>query len=99
MTRGLLFLACGAVLFGQSTRIVRPKEIDSVLTNPGIGFTTLNRFNGDPLNPGTRWTEGHPIAYVFKYILFGEGETAPLVREILRSQEPDPEQRPRVHVS
>jgi photosystem II stability/assembly factor-like uncharacterized protein len=42
-------------------RIVRPKEIDSVLVNPGIGFTTLNRFNGDPLNPGTKWTEGHPI--------------------------------------
>ncbi len=44
------------------------------------------------------WTEGHPIAYVFKYILFGEGETAPLVREILRGQERDPDRRPRVHV-
>jgi hypothetical protein len=44
------------------------------------------------------WTEGHPIAYVFKYILFGEGETAPLTREILRSQEHDPELRPRIHV-
>ena len=45
------------------------------------------------------WTEGHPIAYVFKYILFGEGETAPLTREILRSSEHDPQQRPRVHVA
>lgn len=45
------------------------------------------------------WTEGHPIGYVFKYILFGEGETAPLTREILRSAEPDTEKRPRVHVS
>ncbi|MGD9679701.1 MAG: amino acid transporter [Candidatus Obscuribacterales bacterium] len=44
------------------------------------------------------WTEGHPIAYMFKYILFGEGETAPLTREILRGQEPDPDKRPRVHV-
>ena len=44
------------------------------------------------------WTEGHPIAYVFKYILFGEGETAPLTREILRSSEHDPKMRPRVHV-
>ncbi len=44
------------------------------------------------------WTEGHPITYVFKYILFGEGETAPLVREILRGQDPDPEKRPKVHV-
>ncbi|MBX9668779.1 MAG: hypothetical protein K2X93_14225 [Candidatus Obscuribacterales bacterium] len=44
------------------------------------------------------WTEGHPIAYVFKYILFGEGETAPLTREILRSKEQDPDKRPKVHV-
>jgi len=66
MTRAILaivvaILAAAPLLPGQSTRIVRPKEIDSVLVNPGIGFTTLNRFNGDPLNPGTSWTEGHPI--------------------------------------
>lgn len=45
------------------------------------------------------WTEGHPVAYVVKYILWGEGETAPVTREILRSIEPDPAKRPRVHVS
>ncbi len=44
------------------------------------------------------WTEGHPLSYALKYILFGEGETAPLTREILRSQESDPEKRPKVHV-
>jgi hypothetical protein len=43
--------------------IVRPKEIDDVLNNPGIGFQTFQRFNGDDLNPGNRWTEGHPIEY------------------------------------
>ncbi|NOY96702.1 MAG: hypothetical protein GXO81_10095, partial [Chlorobi bacterium] len=28
-------------------KIVRPKEIDDVLINPGIGFTTFQMFNGD----------------------------------------------------
>ena len=42
---------------------IRPKEIQDVLTNPGIGFTTFQRFNGDSLNSGDRWTEGLPIVY------------------------------------
>lgn len=44
------------------------------------------------------WTEGNPLFYVVKYILLGEGETAPLTREILRVAEDDPEKRPRIHV-
>jgi hypothetical protein len=42
---------------------VRPIEIDDVLVNPGIGFTTFQRFNGDRLNEGLKWTEGYPIDY------------------------------------
>ncbi len=45
------------------TVLVRPSEIDDVLTNPGIGFTTFQRFNGDTLNTGQGWTEGLPIVY------------------------------------
>jgi hypothetical protein len=58
-------LACLAVapLCAQTPVIVRPKEIDAVLTNPGIGFMTFQRFNGDELNTGKGWTEGFPIAY------------------------------------
>jgi hypothetical protein len=44
------------------------------------------------------WTEGSPLFYVFKYIFFGEGETAPLTREILRSVEKSVKNRPWVHV-
>jgi hypothetical protein len=44
------------------------------------------------------WTEGNPIIYILKYLFFGEGETAPVTREILREAEPDPKKRPRVHV-
>ncbi|MEQ6120832.1 DUF4832 domain-containing protein [Reichenbachiella sp. MALMAid0571] len=42
---------------------VFPKEINDVLNNPGIGFTTFQRFNGDDLNEGIKWTEGFPIEY------------------------------------
>jgi hypothetical protein len=43
--------------------VIYPKEINDVLNNPGIGFTTFQRFNGDDLNPGEGWTEGLPIVY------------------------------------
>jgi prepilin signal peptidase PulO-like enzyme (type II secretory pathway) len=44
------------------------------------------------------WSEGNPIRYLIRYILFGEGDTAPVTREILRQAEPDAELRPSVHV-
>jgi hypothetical protein len=42
---------------------VQPNEIDDVLTNPGMGFMTFQRFNGDELNEGSGWTEGFPVEY------------------------------------
>jgi len=44
-------------------KIIKPAEINDVLNNPGIGFTTFQRFNGDDLNEGMTWTEGLPIIY------------------------------------
>jgi hypothetical protein len=44
------------------------------------------------------WTEGNPLAYVLKFIAFGEGDTAPVTREVLRQAIDDPKRRPRVHV-
>lgn len=44
------------------------------------------------------WTEGNPLAYLLKFLAFGEGDTAPVTREVLRQAEPMPERRPRIHV-
>lgn len=44
------------------------------------------------------WSEGNPLAYLFRYIAFGEGDTAPVTHEVLRQAEDDPEKRPIVHV-
>ena len=44
------------------------------------------------------WTEGNPIVYLMKFLAFGEGDTAPVTREVLRQTEANPLRRPRIHV-
>jgi amino acid transporter len=44
------------------------------------------------------WAEGDPIMHLLRYLILGRGDTAPVVREIIRRSEPDPAKRPGIHV-
>ncbi|HEY0258336.1 MAG TPA: amino acid transporter [Lacisediminihabitans sp.] len=45
------------------------------------------------------WTEGNPISNMFKFLVTGGGEVAPVTREVLRESEKNVKRRPTVHVS
>ena len=45
------------------------------------------------------WTEGNPMAYAVKYLALGEGDTAPVTREVLRQAILNQLERPRIHVA
>ncbi|MFN0170675.1 MAG: amino acid transporter [Bryobacteraceae bacterium] len=45
------------------------------------------------------WTEGNPVSYLFRYLFLGEGDVAPIAREVLRQRISDPARRPYIHVT
>ena len=45
------------------------------------------------------WTEGNPLEFMMRFVLFGEGDIPVTTREVLRKAEPDYERRPGVFVS
>ncbi len=69
LKQSFLFIALNdvSILFAQphskGTIKVYPDESDELLLNPGMGFMTFQRFNGDTLNTGMGWTEGYPVVY------------------------------------
>jgi hypothetical protein len=45
------------------------------------------------------WTEGNPTGNLLRFLFLGEGDTAPIVHEVLRRAVADPNHRPVIHVS
>ena len=43
------------------------------------------------------WGERNPFLYLIRYVLSGQGDVAPITREILRQAEPDKARRPAIH--
>jgi hypothetical protein len=85
-----LTLGCHQILRGRSAAI--PNAIAAVLLK-------INTLTGKLPHAYFGWTEGNPIGYLFRYMFLGEGDVAPITREVLRKNVSDPSLRPIIHVS
>jgi hypothetical protein len=65
-----------------------------------IAAILLALHDATPVRPHCHfeWSEGSPVAHLLRYLILGQGDTAPVTREIIRRSEPNPTRRPGIHV-
>jgi hypothetical protein len=89
------------VVRGQVRHGFRVLEVTSANVPNTIATALLQIRNITGVVPHVyfEWTEGNPISNMFRFLISGEGEVAPVTREVLRETERDVRRRPVVHVS
>ena len=78
----------------------RVLEIESASVPNALAALALHMRDVSGVDPARllRVDRGQPGVHLLRFLLFGQGEVAPVTREVLRRAEPDPTRRPRVHV-
>jgi hypothetical protein len=85
---------------GESVEGHRVLQVESASVPNGLAATLLAIRDRTGKRPHAYfgWTEGNPLKYLARFVIFGEGDIAPVTREILRQTDPDPATRPAIHV-
>ncbi|MCC6176955.1 MAG: APC family permease [Chloroflexi bacterium] len=93
--------AAGLKVKGEQIGRFRVLRADSATIPNALAALLLHIRDISGQNPHAylTWSEAGPIASTVRYLLFGHGETAAIVHEVLREAEHDPERRPVIHVA
>ena len=90
-----------AVLSRQGTKVAC-REYGAIRNKPALRASScllaIRDQTGQRPHAYFGWTEGNPLKYLGRFIFFGEGDIAPVTREILRQTDPNPQSRPAIHV-
>ncbi len=86
----------GETLHGFRVLKVRSNNVPSTLA---AVLLEIRDMTGVVPNIYFEWTEGNPVLNMMRFLFVGNGEVAPVTREVLREAEKDLKRRPAVHVS
>jgi len=89
------------VVRGVTKHGFRVLEVDSANIPNTIAAVLMHIRNETGVVPAVyfEWTEGNLVTNMFRFLITGGGEVAPMTREVLREAEKDRRRRPSVHVS